>query len=405
MFGRQHRLMPREDRGPLRVAFIATTLPVGGAETLLVDLVRRIDRSRFTPEVVCLKYLDVLGEVLAREIPVHTELLTHKFDLRVLPRLTRLLRQRRVDAVITVGTGGDRMFWGRLAAWLAGVPVICSAIHSTGYPDRIEVSNKLLRPLTDAFIAVAPPHAEYLRSVGCPANRVRMIPNGVDTEKFAPRWPVARLYDELALPPGSPVAAIVAALRPEKNHELFLRAAALVKHKLPAARMLIVGDGARRPALESLAAELGVSDTVRFLGSRHDVADVLSLAQTVVLSSHMEANPISILEALASEKPVVATRVGSVPETVIDGRTGYLVEPGNAPQMAQRILQLLGNPEHAAALGRAGREEVLQHWSIAQTVGGYQELINEIYDAKAGRHVSGAGCRKSDPGQKVTGRA
>ena len=127
---------------------------------------------------------------------------------------------------MTVG-GGDKMFWGRLAAWLAGVPVICSSLHSTGLPDHVELPNRLLAPLTDAFIAVAGPHGEYLaQHEGCPAGRVRVIPNGIDVKKFRPRWPNRALQEQLGLAAGTPVAGIVAALRPEKHHELFLQAAA-----------------------------------------------------------------------------------------------------------------------------------------------------------------------------------
>lgn len=381
---------PLDDRGPLRVMFVITTMPVGGAETLLVDLVRRMDRARFLPELCCLKHLGLLGEVLAREVPAHAGLLKHKYDFRVLWRLARLMRQRRVDAVITVGTGGDSMFWGRLAARLAGVPVLGSALHSAGLPRRVEFSNRLLAPLTDAFIAVAPSHGHYMAEhEGCPASKIRVIPNGVDVEKFRPRVPGKHLLEELGLTPQTPVAGIVAALRPEKNHELFLRTAALVRERMPAARFLVVGDGPRRADLEALAHERSLEETVRFLGTRTDVAEVLSLLDVVLLTSHMEANPVSILEAMAAEKPVIATRVGSVPENVHDGCTGYLVPPGEAEEMASRVLELLGDRVLAEAMGRAGREHVLACGSVGRMVEGYQDLIAEIYTAKAARQRRG----------------
>jgi glycosyltransferase involved in cell wall biosynthesis len=401
MFPRRKNLMAPDDRGPLRVMFVITSMPVGGAETLLVELVRRLDRERFSPELCCLKYLDPLGEVLAREIPAFTGLLTHKYDFAVLWRLARLIRRRRIDAVITVGAG-DKMFWGRLAAWLAGVPVICSALHSTGLPDRVELPNRLLAPITDAFIAVAGPHGRYLaQHEGCPADKVRVIPNGVDLERFHPRWPDRQLQQELGLRPENPVVGIVAALRPEKNHPLFLRAAALVHRELPQARFLVVGDGPQRDELESLAAELSISEVVYFLGTRHDVPEVLALVDVLVLSSHIEANPISILEAMAAEKPVVATRVGSVEETVVDGKTGYLVAPDEAGGVAGRVVELLQDRPRAAAMGRAGRERVIANWSIDRTVQGYQDLIAGIYAAKAhrasGRKSAGPGDRQESP--------
>lgn len=390
MLFRRRRLIPCEDRGPLRTMFVITCMPVGGAETLLVELIRRIDRDVLLPELCCLKYFGPLGEVLAREVPAFSGILAHKHDFAVLRRLTRLLRQRRIDAVVTVGTGGDKMFWGRLAGRWARAPVICSALHSTGLPDHVEWPNRLLAPITDAFIAVAEPHGRYLAEhEGCPARKVRVIPNGVDTDRFHPRWPNGSLREKLGLPDDAPVAGIVAAIRPEKNHDLFLRSAALIRQQLPKARFLVVGDGPERERLETLADELGLGGSVHFLGTRHDIPELLALTDVFLLTSHMEANPVSILEAMATEKPVVATRVGSVPETVLDGQTGYLAAPGDADQIAARAVELLRDPERAAAMGRAAREHVVCHWSVKRMVQGYQDLIVDIYQRKARATSSG----------------
>jgi glycosyltransferase involved in cell wall biosynthesis len=379
-------LPPSPALRPLRVMFVITCMPVGGAETLLVELIRRMNRERFSPQLCCLKYLGPMGEVLAREIPTFTGLLANKYDFAVLGRLTRLMRREEIDAVVTVGTGGDKMFWGRLAGRLARVPVICSALHSTGLPDHVELPNRLLSPITDAFIAVAQSHGRYLAEhEGCPVRKIRVIPNGVDLDRFRPLPADPRFRAELGIPPGTPVAGIVAALRPEKNHELFLESARLVGKEIPRARFLVVGDGPQRAGLEKRAAELGVADAVQFLGTRHDVAEVLSLVDVFVLTSHMEANPVSILEAMACEKPVVATSVGSVPENVLDGRTGYLAEPGDARRIADRVIRLLRDPALAAEMGRAARRHVAQHASSDRMVEGYQDLIEQIYREKAAR--------------------
>ena len=118
------------------------------------NIIRRIDRARFAPELCCLKDRGPLGEELAYFIPVHHNLLHNKYDVRVWPRLVRLLRRRQIDVLVTVGAG-DKMFWGRLAAWRARLPVTLSALHSTGWPDGVGKLNRLLTPITDAFIAVA----------------------------------------------------------------------------------------------------------------------------------------------------------------------------------------------------------------------------------------------------------
>jgi glycosyltransferase involved in cell wall biosynthesis len=367
--------------------FLLTSMPVGGAETLLVELVRRMNRERFLPELCCLKHLDTLGEKLAQEIPAFSGLLTGKYDFKVLGLLKQLLQERRTDAVVTIGPG-DKMFWGRLAGWLSGVPVICSALHSTGLPDRVELPNRLLAPLNDAFIAVAEPHAQYLaKHEGCPAEKIRVIPNGIDTEKFHPRWPNTSLRQQLHLDEKTPTIGIVAALRPEKNHAMFLDVAARIHRRLPNARFLIIGDGPQRAKLESLAQSLGVGSVVDFLGTRSDVPQLLSILDLVLLTSHMEANPICLLEAMAMEKPVIATRVGSISQTVLDGRNGFLVAPSDSQKMTDHALQLLADPTLATTMGRAGREEVLAHWSVDRMVRGYEDLITEIYTQKCEKQL------------------
>jgi glycosyltransferase involved in cell wall biosynthesis len=387
------RLIPSADRGPLRVMFVISSMPVGGAETLLVNLVRRLDRERFAPELCCLQTLGPLGEVLAGEIPAFAGLIGGKYDVGVAFRLANLFRARRIDAVVTVGAG-DKMFWGRIAARLAGVPVVCSAIHSTGWPDVIERPNRwrLLTRWTDAFIGVARPHGEYLVSQeGFPAGKVRVIPNGVDIALFGGRYNVSAIRRSLGMEDSTPIVGIVAALRSEKNHAMFLRAAKRVLAQVPSARFLIVGDGPERGTLEALAAELSVSDAVRFLGNRQDIPELLAAIDVFALTSKMEANPVSILEAMASGKPVVAPRVGSIAESVADGQTGFLVEQGSEEQTAERLVQLLCDPALAKSLGQAGREVVVDHGSLQRMVTGYEQLITEIYDCKAAAQRPAAG--------------
>ena len=384
MFRRRRILpLPLDDRGPLRVMFIVTSMPVGGAETLLVNLVRGLDRERFLPEVCCLKEQGPLGEELAGKIPVHSQLLAGKYDVPVFWRLARLFRKRRVDAVVTVGAG-DKMFWGRLAAWRAGVPVVLSALHSTGWPDGVGRLNRLLTPLTDAFIAVAEPHGRHLvEEEHFPAEKVRVIANGVDTTAFDEKTASPKLRRELGIDEDAPVAAIVAALRPEKNHEMLLHAFKQISLELPEARLLVIGDGPRREPLEQLARTLAIEPMIRFVGTRSDIADVLALADVFVLSSHNEANPVSILEAMACAKPVVATDVGSVSEVVVNTQTGFLIDPGDATRMARHLINLFRKPALARRMGRLGRQQVLSRWSLGQMVTGYENLIREVYATKS----------------------
>jgi glycosyltransferase involved in cell wall biosynthesis len=379
-------------RPPHRVLFLVTSLPVGGAETLLANLVRRMDRSRFAPEIVCLKELGPLGEELARELPVYSQLLSGKFDLRVLPRLWRLMRTPRATAVITVGAG-DKMFWGRIAARLARVPVVASALHSTGWPDGVGRLNRLLTPWTDAFIGVADAHAKHLvENEGFPAEKVHTIYNGIDCQRFAPLEP-APVRRELGFAPEAKVVGILAALRPEKNHELFLEGAARILAREPSARFLIVGDGPRREPLESLTKDLGLAEAVRFVGSRSDVPRMLAACDVVALTSHNEASPVSILEAFGCGRAVVAANVGSVAETVVDGVTGRLFAASDLDGYVEAMLPLLEQPKLRQRLGDEGRRRVAAQRSLASMVSGYEQLIEGVYAAKTQQASKAAGWR------------
>ena len=379
------------NESPLRVLFLTTSMPVGGAETLLVNLVRRLDRRRFAPEIVCLKEPGPLGEELAHEMPVHHGLLAGKFDLRILPRLWRLMRHPRADAVITVGAG-DKMFWGRIAARLAGVPVIASALHSTGWPDGVGRLNRMLTPWTDAFIGVADSHARHLiEGERFPADKVCTIYNGVDCDLFSP-GDAAATRASLGIAADASVVGILAALRPEKNHELFLQGAKAIREALPATQFIVVGDGPRRADLESLCAQLGIADAVRFLGSRSDVPALLAACDVVALTSHNEASPVSILEALSCGVPVVASNVGSVRETVVDGETGRLFAAGDTPAYVAAVIQLLQSRELRRQMGAEGRRRVEARWSLQAMVRGYEELIERIYAAKRNKSHTTANC-------------
>ena len=376
--------MTKSRTSPLNVSFIITSLPVGGAETLLVNLVRQLDKSLVQPQVLCLKEAGELGDVIAREVPLKSHLLSGKFDLRILPRLISAFRCQQTDAVITVGAG-DKMFWGRLAAKFAQVPVICSALHSTGWPDGVSRLNRMLTNITDGFIACARNHAQHMvESEGFPKSKVFMIPNGVDTQRFQPnvaqrRW----LRSELNLPEQAKLVGIVAALREEKNHAQLVLAARDVLRAHPNTHFLLVGDGPMRSSIENMIGENGLTAHFHLLGSRSDTNLILPALDAFVLTSKNEANPVSILEALACGIPVAAPSVGSIHETVLHEKSGLLTTPLDPFSTADALIRLLGNAVWSRQLGQNGRSEVEQSWSLAAMVNGYEKLIAMLYNAKA----------------------
>lgn len=383
---------PRSQSGPLRCVFIITSMPVGGAETLLVNMMRRMDTNVIRPQVICLKEPGPLGEQIASEFPVHSNLIGGKFDFAVLSRLVKLLHRVRADMVVTVGAG-DKMFWGRLAAHVAGVPVIASALHSTGWPDGVGRLNRMLTGMTDAFIGVADSHGEFLHDFErFPKDKIHVIRNGVDTDRFAPssdaRDDVRR---ELGLEPDTPLVGIVAALRNEKNHGMLVRAAAKMRGRHPDAHWIIVGDGPERAGIESLAGELGIADRIHLLGTRHDTPRLVAALDIFALCSLNEASPVSILEALACEVPVVATNVGSISESIRPGETGCLIESQDTDALVARVSELLGDSSLRMSMGTAGRRLVQQTGSLQSMVDGYTQLGVKLYDRRSRKQV--AGCR------------
>jgi glycosyltransferase involved in cell wall biosynthesis len=360
--------------------FVITSMPVGGAEMLLVNLVRRLDPKRIQPSICCLKEKDELGRQVASDVPVFDHLIHHKFDLGVIARLSKLYRSQGIDAIVTVGAG-DKMFWGRLAAKHASVPVVLSALHSTGWPDGVGRLNRLLTGITSGFIAVAISHGKYLIEVEkFPAKKVFVIPNGIDTQRF--QFNLGRrlaLRQAFSIAEDAPVVGIVAALRAEKNHRLFLQTAAEVLRHMPHARFVIAGDGPERSRIETMAAELGIGSNFHLLGTTGDIPGVLSMVDLFALTSHNEASPVSILEAMSCQRPVVSTDVGSINESVVDGVTGYLVPSGDKEAMARRWIELLSNRELASKLGTRARQRVMASGSLEAMTSGYCQLIEKLY--------------------------
>jgi len=373
---------------PLKTLFVISSLEVGEAETLLVNTFRNFRKTHVIPSVACLKKKGLLGEAIENEFDVSENWLSNRFDLRVVPKLTQYIRYQKMDAVITVGAG-DNMLWGRLCARLASVPVICSAVHSTGWPDVIGKMNRLLTPITDTYISVAKSHGKFLKEYErFPAKKVVVIPNGVDPDRFCPNAQSRReVRSELGLSRQTPLIGIVASLRHEKNHRLFVQAARKVVDAIPDAQFIIIGEGPERQNILSTIESLGLANHVRLLGNRFDTQRLLAALNVFVLTSHTEASPVSILEALSCGVPVVSTRVGSVAETVYDQWNGFTVEPGSTNEVANRIMHLLKNPITAEKMGLNGREHVQENGSLDNMVRLYEQLIHSIYSRKTQKSI------------------
>jgi len=304
-------------------------------------------------------------------------------------KLYRLMRRERPHIVHThTATAG---LLGRLAARLAGVPVIVHTFHGhvlRGYfgpilSEGLVWMERFLAHLSDRIVTVSEGQRRELAGYGvAPLEKITVVPLGFELEALlACESHRGELRRELGLADDSKLAGIVARLVPIKNHRLFLQAAQTVAEAVPQARFLVVGDGELREELEAYSRDLGLDGRVLFTGWRRDLACLYADLDVVALTSINEGTPVSLIEALAAGVPVVTTAVGGVPDVVVDGETGYLVEAGDVKGMAAAIIELLRNPERAKEVGMAGREAVYPRFAaqtlIANVEGLYAELLRQ----------------------------
>jgi glycosyltransferase involved in cell wall biosynthesis len=238
---------------------------------------------------------------------------------------------------------------------------------------------RLLTPEIDQLIAVSRMIEDKLVTEGRTAAPVRRIYNGVDLSRYEHTEPCCTLPEEYGMEPGSQIVGVVARLEPEKGHATLFEAWPQVLRAVPDAYLLIVGEGSRRESLEALARDLGIAHRVVFTGRRDDVPAVTAALDVAVLPSYREAQGLSILEALALSRPVVASNVGGIPEMITDGVNGLLVPPRDADALAAAIVRLLKDHPFADTLGRAGHDMVHDRFCIDLMV----DAVQGIYESGA----------------------
>ena len=237
-------------------------------------------------------------------------------------------------------------------------------------------------------MALAQIHADYLeKDEGIGRDKIAIINNGIDTDRFKPpasNVERAALREGLNIPANSFVVAIVAVLRPEKNHEMLLRAAREVAANNEKFILLIVGDGQEAGNLHRMAQELSLGEAVRFMGQRSDIPDILSISDVSVLCSHpiVETFPLAVLESMATGIPVVATAVGSIPEMLESGKEGVLIPSGDTEALTEAIVSLARDPERRTRMGQAGRKKAEERYSESRMVEGYANLCRSLLEGR-----------------------
>lgn len=381
------RAEPAIERTPLRILYVIDSLSIGGAERLLVDLVRAGLAEGHRVGVAYFTEGPLAGELRRLSVPLYRISRRGLRDPAVVPRLGRLLGRLRPDVVHTHLRKSD--LTGQLAAAWAGVPVRLSTLHNLAPWRRNPLLSLLARTLTSrcqCFIACGRRVRDYTcETTGLPLERTRIVENGVDVRRFDP----ARV--ERTVGDAGRTIGIVGRLQPAKGHRHFLEAACLLERRLPGSRFLVVGDGPLRAELEREAARLGLGSRVVFTGLVSDPVPVVGALDLFTLASLSEGLPVALLEAMSLARPVVATAVGGVPDVIADGCNGLLIPPADPAGLARAWERLLTEPGLAERLGAAARRTVLDRFDQR---GCHREILDLYASLLAGSRSTAVGARR-----------
>ncbi len=372
------------------IAHVIRSLEIGGLENGVVNLVNAT-AGDFRHVIVCLSTDGALRERLRPDVDVYTIGKQPGIDPRAFGRLVALLRRLRPAAVHSRNWAA---FDAIPAARLAGVPVVIHGEHGRDIRDpegRNPRRNRLRRamsPLVSRFVTVSHDLRNWLvEIVRIPPKKIQTIHNGVDVDRFGH---ADRSEARARLQLGSDALAIgtVGRLDPVKDYATLVQAFARIAPTHPTAALLLVGDGPCREELAGLVSRLQLSGRVHLLGERHDVPGILAALDVFVLSSIAEGIANTILEAMATGLPVIATRVGGNPELVDDGVTGQLVPSRSATDLAAAIARYLDDPHCRSLHGAASRDRVVSHFSLGRMSVEYSHL----YAALVGRLGAPGSC-------------
>ncbi len=354
----------------IKVLHIVYSLHLGGAERVVTNYALHHDRQVYEPVVVALTQGGPLEDDL-NAAGVTTYILGKRlgFDPRVILKLARIMRDEGVKIVHVHTPLANN--WGVPAALLSGVRTVIRTEHGLFRRERqyYIFLNAVLGLFNRQILACSNRAKDSHVAMDPPSRRkYRTIYNGIDVAQYRNPGDTSKLRKELNLPEGTSVVGIIGSLIPLKGHRTFLRMAELVARDRPAVRFLIVGEGPLHGELESLARERGLAKQVIFTGVRRDIPELLSLMNVFVLSSYSEAHPLTILEAMAAGKAVVATDVGGNAESVVHGETGFIVPPDDSETLYREVKRLLEDPELAARMGKNGYERVRREFTVEKMV-------------------------------------
>jgi glycosyltransferase involved in cell wall biosynthesis len=390
--------------GKIKILRVIARLNIGGPAIHVVNLHAGLDPSRFEQLLVIGTENpgegSMLDYALSRGVkPFIIPEIVNEFnltpkDLQALAKLCRLIWQERPHIVHTHTARAGLL--GRLAGRLAGVPIVVHTYHGHvlhGYFSPVKTwlmrsMEHTLARMTDQIITVSERVKRELVSYAvAPPAKIAVIPLGFDLKPFLRcQDQRGQFRHELSVSDGARLVSIVGRIFPIKNHRLFLDAAALVAAREPSVLFVIVGDGVLRWEMEDHARELRIADRVIFTGWRRDLPRIYADTSILVVSSNNEGTAVSAIEAMAAGRPVVATRVGGLPDLITEGETGLLVPPGDPDGLASAVLRLLQDPGTACRMGQSARAMVQERFSVRRLVVDMENLYHQLLAQKSIAH-------------------
>ena len=376
-------------KAPIKILFVITSTRVGGAEKMLYHTSTALDPALYLPSICSLKEKgEIARNMEAAGIEVHCLTMADgdRFggwfaSLTALFRLTRYLVKVRPTIVHSFLFRANIL--SRIAAFFAGVPLVISSVRVMGgekaYYHTVE---KITSFMVDHYITVSESVKEYLiGKANLLPEKITTVYNGVTLNGITPAGE-SSVTRPFGIEPQDSVVLTVGRLHRQKGYDYFIRAVARVKREVPVVKVLIAGEGEEENNLKKLVRSLDLTKEIIFTGLSLDVGLILSYTRLFVLPSLWEGMPNAVMEAMAAAKPVVATRVGGVPELVVEGETGILVPPEDTEALALAMLDLLQDPLKGRSMGEAGRKRVQDHFSMTAMVTNTDYLYQELLKTK-----------------------
>jgi len=378
------------------ILYVVTKLELGGAQKQALSLMRRLNNEEyniflFTADVGLLmdEALAISGITVKRSRFLERPINPLK-DLLALFEIYSFIREKQIDIVHTHSSKAGIV--GRLAARIAGVKIIIHTVHGWSFNDYQPFWTRLLYiglerwigGFTNRLIVVSRYDQEKgLSNAIVSENRYSLIRYGIDYAEFSGKQGTEKTRQELGIGADDLVVGMIACFKPQKSPGDFVRLAGLINQSLPQVKFVLVGDGALRESIEDLISQYNLPNNMFLLGWREDIPEILSAIDVFALTSLWEGLSISVLEAFASHKPVVATDTGGVREVVSENKTGFLVPPGDIKAMAEKVKILLNDKSLRLKMGDNAHSSLGVSYRLDYTVNSTKELYENLFAERA----------------------